>query len=273
MLLGAQLRRLRESKGITREKAGYHIRASASKISRLELGRVSFKERDVDDLLAFYGVVDDDMRAPLLTLAREANEAGWWHSLSDVMPDWFQPFVGLEEAADLIRTYEVQFVPGLFQTEDYARAVINSQHEVPADVVERRVSVRMARQKILTRADPPRLWTVVDEAALRRPFGGREVMRAQLDRLIAVAARPNITLQVMPFSSGGHAAEGGAFSILRFDEPELSDVVYLEQLGGAVYMDKREDVERYELAMGRLNVESSKPAQTIDILDQLIKKS
>jgi hypothetical protein len=272
MLLGAQLRRLRESKNITRGDAGYRIRGSASKISRLELGRVGFKERDVKDLLAFYGVVDDAVQAPLLALAREANEAGWWQSLSDVMPDWFQPYVGLEEAACLIRTYEVQFVPGLFQTEGYAHAMINGPGDAPADVIERRISLRMARQKILTQADPPRLWAVVDEAALQRPIGGRGVMRAQLEHLIAVAERSNVTLQVLPFASGGHAAEGGAFSILRFDEAELSDVVYLEQVGGAVYLDKREEVDRYEVVMGRLNVDGLEPAQTIDLLRKLINQ-
>jgi hypothetical protein len=271
MLLGAQLRRLRESQSITRETAGYHIRCSESKISRLELGRVGFKRRDVEDLLSIYGVTDDAERAPLLELAREANLPGWWQSYSDVLPGWFQQFVGLEEAAEQIRTYEVQFVPGLFQTEDYARAVVTSQRGVPPDVVERRVRVRMARQEVLARADPPRLWVVVDEAALRRPIGGPKVMRAQLEHLAAMSARPNVSLQVMPFAFGGHAAEGGAFSILRFPE-DLPDVVYIEQLGGAVYMDKPEDVEPYKDAMARLFIDSSKPGgETNAFLARLIE--
>jgi hypothetical protein len=273
MLLGAQLRRLRESQGITRDAAGYHIRGSESKISRLELGRVGFKRRDVEDLLSFYGVTDDAERAPLLDLAREANLPGWWQSYSDVLPGWFQQFVDLEEAAEQIRTYEVQFVPGLFQTEDYARAVITSQRGVPPAVVERRVRVRMARQEaLLARADPPKLWVVVDEAALRRPIGGPKVMRTQLEHLVAMTARQNVSLQVMPFAFGGHAAEGGAFSILRFRENDLPDVVYVEQLGGAVYMDKREDVERYWDVMTRLSIDSSKPAETTTILTDLIEK-
>jgi transcriptional regulator with XRE-family HTH domain len=274
ILLGSQLRRLRESRGISRETAGYHIRASESKISRLELGRVGFKERDVADLLSLYGVDDDAERAPLLELAREANQPGWWHSYSDVLPNWFQPFLGLEEAAALIRTYEVQFVPGLLQTEDYARAVIAQGHDgVSSELVERRLCARMSRQKVLEREHPPRLWVVVDEAALRRPIGGPKVMRAQLEHLVAAAARPNLTLQVMPFAFGGHAAEGGAFSILRFPEPDLPDVVYLEQLGGAVYLDKREDVDRYIEVMSLLSVDSSTPNRTIEIFKNIIAES
>jgi hypothetical protein len=273
MLVGLQLRRLREARGISRERAGYHIRGSESKISRLELGRVGFKERDVADLLTFYGVTDEAEREPLLALAREANRPGWWQSYSDVVPGWFQPFVGLEEAAELIRAYEVQFVPGLFQTEEYARAVITlGQRGVPADIVERRVSVRMSRQKVLARPKPPKLWVVVDEAALRRPIGGPKVMRAQLEHLAAMATQPNIRVQVMPFSFGGHAAEGGAFSILRFPERDLGDVVYLEQLGGAIYLDKREDVDRYMEAMDRLSVDGSPPEAASEVIGRILEQ-
>ncbi|MCK9929901.1 helix-turn-helix domain-containing protein [Frankia sp. Mgl5] len=271
ILLGSQLRRLREEKGISREDAGYHIRASESKISRMELGRVSFKERDVDDLLTLYGVTDSAERAPLLSLVREANRPGWWHSFGDVLPNWFQPFIGLEEAAQLIRTYELQFIPGLLQTEEYARAVITQGNTgVPAEIIERRVNVRMNRQKVLHRENAPRLWVVVDEVALRRPIGGPKVMRSQLEQLIALCDLPNLTLQIMPFAFGGHAAEGGAFSILRFPESDLPDVVYLEQLTGAVYMDKREDVDIYAEAMNRLTVDSPPPATTPKLLSQII---
>jgi transcriptional regulator with XRE-family HTH domain len=272
MLLGVQLRRLREDRGITRERAGYQIRCSESKISRLELGRIRFKERDVADLLTYYGIIDDAEREPLLTLAREANVPGWWQSYSDAVPGWFDAFVGLEAAAELIRAYEVQFVPGLLQTEDYARAVMAPDRRgVPAGVAERRVRVRMGRQKVLAGPDPPRLWAVVDEAALRRPIGGPKVMRTQLEHLIDMTERPNIVLQVMPFDFGGHAAEGGAFRILRFPEPDLPNVVYLEQLGGSSYLDKPEDVDRYEEAMTRLVIDASDPAATIEILRRLIE--
>lgn len=273
ILLGSQLRRLREDKGITREDAGYHIRASESKISRLELGRVSFKERDVADLLTLYGVSDEGERAPLLALVREANAPGWWQSFSDVLPNWFQPYLGLEEAASLIRTYELQFIPGLLQTEDYARAVITEGNKgVHSDIIERRVSVRMNRQKLLARPNSPRLWVVVDEAALRRPIGGPKVMRAQLEHLATMTNQPNLVLQVMPFRFGSHAAEGGAFSILRFPEADLPDVVYVEQLTGASYLDKREDVDHYMEAMNRLCVDSAPPEATGEILNAIISE-
>ena len=243
ILLGSQLRMLREAKGVTREEAGYAIRASGSKISRMELGRVSFKERDVVDLLDLYGV-DADEAESLVALAREANTPGWWHKYGDLLPDWFQVYVGLEEAASLIRLYEVQFVRGLLQRADYARAVVRlGLPGAPPEEIERRVGLRMGRQELLSKPGGPRLWAIVDEAALRRPIGGREVMRAQLVQLIEATNEPNVTLQVVPFRSGGHAAEAGAFTIMRFPEPDLPAVVYLEQHTCARFRDKRDDVE------------------------------
>jgi transcriptional regulator with XRE-family HTH domain len=272
ILLGSQLRMLREVKGITREEAGYAIRASGSKISRMELGRVSFKERDVTDLLKLYGV-DEDETATLVALAVEANSPGWWHKYGDVLPDWFQVYVGLEEAASLIRLYEVQFVPGLLQTADYARAVVRlGQPGAAPEEIERRISLRMGRQELLTKPGGPRLWAIVDEAALRRPIGGKEVMRAQLEQLILATEEPQVTLQVMPFRSGGHAAEAGAFTIMRFPEPDLPDVVYLEQLTSALYLDKRDDVEKYTEVMERLSVESESPERSVDILSGMLEE-
>jgi len=272
ILLGSQLRMLREVKGITREEAGYAIRASGSKISRMELGRVSFKERDVTDLLKLYGV-DEDETATLVSLAIQANSPGWWHKYGDVLPDWFQVYVGLEEAASLIRLYEVQFVPGLLQTADYARAVVRlGQPAAAPEEIARRISLRMGRQELLTKPGGPRLWAIVDEAALRRPIGGKEVMRAQLEQLILATEEPQVTLQVMPFRSGGHAAEAGAFTIMRFPEPDLPDVVYLEQLTSALYLDKRDDVEKYTEVMERLSVESESPERSVDILSGMLEE-
>src|SRR5215831_9311352 len=272
ILLGSQLRMLREVKGITREEAGYAIRASGSKISRLELGRVSFKERDVTDLLKLYGV-DEDETATLVALAIQVNSPGWWHKYGDVLPDWFQVYVGLEEAASLIRLYEVQFVPGLLQTADYARAVVRlGQPGAAPEEIERRISLRMGRQELLTKPGGPRLWAIVDEAALRRPIGGKEVMRAQLEQLIEATNEPQITLQVMPFRSGGHAAEAGAFTIMRFPEADLPDVVYLEQLTSALYLDKRDDVEKYTEVMERLSVESESPERSVEILSGMLEE-
>jgi transcriptional regulator with XRE-family HTH domain len=269
--VGAQLRRLREAANLTREQAGYRIRASESKISRLELGRVGFKDRDIADLLELYGVEDAVQRDALVSLAREANSPGWWHAYDDVVPNWFQTFVGLEEAASLIRSYEIQFLPGLLQTEAYARAVVSAgAPNVPIAEVERRVHLRVARQSILHRPQSPRLWAVVDEAALHRPIGGTKVMREQVEHLLTMMAMPNVTLQVMPFRFGGHAGDGGAFTILRFPEPELPDVVYVEQMVSAYYLDKREYVERYASAMDRLTVDSQPPDVTRQTLEKIL---
>ncbi|REE96280.1 helix-turn-helix domain-containing protein [Thermomonospora umbrina] len=274
ILLGSQLRRLRESKGVSRQQAGYVIRASESKISRLELGRVSFKERDVADLLTLYDVTDEAEREALLQLARDAKTPGWWQRYNEVLPKWFHAYVGLEEAAALIRTYECQFVPGLLQSEDYARSVIRQGNAAATeDEIADRVTVRMQRAQRLTAPGAPRLWAVLDEAALKREIGGPDVMRGQFEHLIAMSKLPNVTIQVMPFRFGGHAAEGGAFSILRFPEPDLPDVVYVENLVGALYLDKRDDVDSYLQAMERLCVDSETPERTVETLDELLRKT
>jgi hypothetical protein len=273
MLLGAQLRKLRDAAGISRDNAGYHIRASGSKISRMELGRVSFKERDVTDLLEFYGVTDAAERDKLVQLTREANAVPWYQKFQDVVPDWFHVYVGLEEAAQLIRVYEVQFVPGLLQTPGYARATIQQGSPgLDQEEVERRVQLRLGRQQLLSRQSPPRFWVIVDEAALRRPMGGRDVHVAQIERLMDVVGEPNITLQIMPFRYGGHAAEGGAFTIMRFPETDLPDIVYMEYLTGAHYIDKPEEVERYAAVMERLSVAGTSPDRTREILAGILKE-
>ncbi|KFF96977.1 XRE family transcriptional regulator [Streptomyces scabiei] len=274
MLLGSHLRRLRESQGITREKAGYSIRSSESKISRMELGRVSFKTRDVEDLLTLYGVTDEAERTSLLSLAKEANVAGWWHSYSDVLPSWFPTYVGLEAAAHLIRSYEVQFVHGLLQTEAYAHAVVSRGMKGASEAeIDKRVALRMERQKYLVAESAPEFHCVLDEAALRRPYGDREVMRGQLQHLIEISERPNVRIQVMPFSFGGHAGESGAFTVLSFPESDLTDVVYLEQLSSALYLDKREDIAQYERTIRQLQDDSPSPAESRDLLRGLLQLS
>ena len=270
IILGSHLRRLRESKGMSRDDAGYTIRASGSKISRLELGRVGFKLRDVEDLLKLYGVEEGETRDALLALAEQANAPGWWHKYGDVLPEWFQVYVGLEEAAKLIRTYEVQFVPGLLQTEEYVRAIATHHLSVSPEEVDRRVALRMTRQHVLTRPSPPRLWAVIDEAALRRLVGGRDVMRGQLERLIEASKLPNVTLQVLPFSVGSHSAEAGAFTILRFPDSDMPDIAYLEQLTSAIYLDKREDVDQYAMAMERVCIDAEPPNHTPETLGKLL---
>nr|WP_242902519.1 helix-turn-helix transcriptional regulator [Actinomadura terrae] len=271
MLVGAQLRRLRERAGISTEAAGYEIRGSHSKISRMELGRVGFKERDVADLLTLYGVTDAARRDPLLQLAEQANAPGWWQPYSDVVSSWFEPCLGLEQGAEVIRAYEIQAVPELLQTEDYARALLRARHVDASDKeIERRVELCMLRQRILTRPSPVKFWAVLDEAVVRRLVGGALTMRLQLQHLIKMSAEPNITVQVLPFSSGGHAAEGGPVTILRFAEPELPDVVYLEQLAGALYPDRNAEVVRYRDVMNRLGVQAEPPSRTPDILRTLL---
>ncbi len=273
MLLGGQLRKLREAAGITPDRAGYEIRASRSKISRVEHGRVGFKERDVSDLLTLYGVTDEQVRRHMLTLAQHANSPGWWARYDDVLPDWFETYVGLEQATSLIRTYELQFVPGLFQTKEYARAVTVLGHRAaPAEEIERRVSLRLNRQQILNRADAmPKIWAVIDESALRRPLGGREVMRAQLQHLLELTESLQVTLQIMPFDRGGHSAAGGSFSILRFAAPDLPDIVYLEQLTGALYLDRPEEIDHYREVMNSLSAEAETPVESERQLKRLIK--
>ncbi len=271
MLLGSQLRELREAAGISPDQAGYEIRGSRSKISRLEHGRVSFKERDVGDLLTLYGVTDTDRRTHMLALARQANNQGWWAKFDDVLPDWFETYVGLEQATSLIRSYELQFVPGLFQTEAYARAVTVLGHRAaPADEIERRVSLRLKRQQLLTEPGP-RVWSVIDESALRRPLGGRDTMRAQLRHLLEIAELPQVTLQLMPFERGGHSAAGGSFAILRFAEADLPDIVYIEQLTGALYLDRREEIDRYREVMNSLSAEAETPADSGRLLKRIIR--
>jgi hypothetical protein len=271
MLVGTQLRRLRIDAGLSREQAGEAIRASEWKIHRLENGQVGFKERDIIDLLRLYGVADPTEVAEFLALAREANSPGWWQHYGDVLPPWFRTYVDLESVATLIRTYEGQFIPGLLQTDDYMRAVVQGGDlDQSSEEVGRRVRLRMARQVVLTREQPPRLWAVVDEAALRRPVGGREVMRGQLERLIEATKLANVTLQVLRFEAGAHPAMLGAFSILRFADRGLPDVVYLEHVTNAVYLDKRDEVEHYLDVMELLCVAAEPPARTVAFLERFL---
>lgn len=262
--LGGQLRKLRESCKISREAAGEAIRGSHAKISRLELGRTGFKERDIRDLLTLYGVSDADERETFVDLARRANEPGWWHHYSDLLPSWFGTYLGLEQAASKIRTYESHLVPGLLQTPDYARAVVTLGYR-DADT-DRRVAFRQRRQDILRRSQPPVVWAVLDEAALYRPVGGQRVHQEQMRHLLELTELPSMTIQVVPFAAGEHAAAGSSFTILRFAESELPDIVYLEQLTSALYLDRREDLTLYLSVMDRLSVQAAPPDKSRDII-------
>lgn len=272
IVLGNQLRQLRETRGITTGAAGNAIRASHAKISRMELGRVGFKERDVADLLTFYGITDERERESFLTLARRSNVPGWWHQYNDLLPSWFEMYLGLEQASSVIRTYGPQLVPGLLQSRQNIRAIVLlGIPNASAGELERRIALRMKRQEVLTKPGAPNLWAVIDEASLWR-LDGRSVMREQIQYLIEMADLPNVTIQVLPLYSGAHAAIGGPFSILRFAEPDLPDIVYLEQLTSALYLDKSQDVQHYLLIMDRLCVQAKSPTETIRFLDSTLKE-
>jgi hypothetical protein len=272
IVLGNQLRQLREASGITAGAAGHAIRASHAKISRMELGRVGFKERDVADLLTLYGITDEQERSSFLALARQANVPGWWHHFSDILPSWFEMYLGLEQASSVIRTYQPQLVPGLLQTQESARAVIRLGHQsAAATEIDRRVALRMARKEILTQPGAPNLWAIIEEGALWR-LDGRSAMRDQIQHLIEMTELPNVTLQAIPIYSGAHVAVGGPFTILRFSEPDLPDIVYLEQLTSALYLDKSQDVQHYLMVMDRLCVQAKSPAETINFLSGILKE-
>ena len=266
IMLGARLRRLREAADISRSEAGFAIRGSESKISRLELGRVSFKPRDVTDLLTMYGVTDPEKREAFLEMVKRSNEPGWWHRYTDLVADWFQDYLGLEESASRIQTWEQQFVPGLLQTEEYAKAIAShGWSPLASQSVQRQVGVRMRRQAVLGRPNPPKVWAVMDESILHRPIGGRRVLSAQIEHLLDLTKRPHVTVQVVPYQFSGYAAEG-SFTTLRFTEPELPDVVYIEHLTGALYLDKGSDTELYGWVFDRLTVDAYTPDQSRQLL-------
>ncbi|GAB2689473.1 DUF5753 domain-containing protein [Nocardia thraciensis] len=266
ILLGARLRRLRESSEISLEGTAEHIRASTAKVSRLERGLIRFKEHDIRDLLTLYGVADPRQRRMYLDMARWANNPGWRHRYRDLLPSWFETYLGLEQAAAAIKTYEPQFIPGLLQSPGYARAILSDGNE---EEIDRRVEVRIRRQQVLSQTWGPRLWAVVDESALRRPVGGSQILRDQLDHLIHLAvARSNITVQVLPFAAAGrYVSPGCPFSILRFREPELPDIVYTEQLTSSVYLDKERDIDAYTTTWNRIALQALSPEASVEFLD------
>jgi transcriptional regulator with XRE-family HTH domain len=263
ILLGTQLRRLREAKGITAQQAARTIRGSESKISRIELGRNAVREVDIGDLLTLYGVTDTAKREQLLSLASQANQPGWWHRYQDILPTWFQAYIGLEESAESIRSYDAQYIPGLLQTEDYASTILALGDFSPEEA-ERLVYLRKERQRRFE-AGGLRLWAIIDEVALRRLVGSVSLMRAQLEHLSDLSERPGLTLQITPFPAGSHTAPG-SFSILHFAAADLPDVVYLEQLTSAMYLDKRSDVDRYTEALDKLSAKSATPSESRKIL-------
>jgi transcriptional regulator with XRE-family HTH domain len=271
LVLGARLRGLREAAGISPEEASRAIRGSRSKISRLEHGRTGFKSRDIADLLTCYRVTDPAERATLLELAEHASADSWWQAYGDVVPAWLEQYLDMERAACLIRAYNAQCVPGLLQTRDYARALLRSVLPgAPEEEIERRAELRLLRQRVLQGPDPARLWVVIDEAALRRRIGGEAVMRVQIARLIEASRLPNVRVQVLSFSAGGHAAGGGDVTLLRFPQSELPDVVYLEQMLTSVYLNRPEDSAHYRDVLNRLAAQAGDLDAATAALERLL---
>jgi transcriptional regulator with XRE-family HTH domain len=273
MILGRQLQALREKAGLSYAQAAEVIYSSEWTVRRMERAEGGLKPLTVKALLIAYGVTDVREIDAFLALARDASKPGWWHRYGDALPDWFKVAVGLEESASLIRAYQPQVVPGLLQTEAYVRAITATSFpaEKPEDS-ERRVALRLARQDLLNRPAPPEYWAVLEETVLRRPIGGAEVMRGQLRYLIEAAARPNVTIQVLPFSAGWHPAMYGMFNIFRFPDDAMPDVVYSEALTSATYLNKPEDTTQYTEALDRMAAQAATPDQTITILQEILKE-
>ncbi|MGW4389792.1 helix-turn-helix domain-containing protein, partial [Streptomyces sp. NPDC004685] len=276
VVLGRRLQDLRERAGLKREEAAKVLRGAPATVRRMEMAEVGLKIPYLQLLLKSYGVTDEEADA-FVRLAEEANKPGWWQRFHDILPGWFSMYVSLEGAASLIRSYEPHFVPGLLQTEDYARGVLRSGAVGRAlaedpDVVERHVALRMQRQELITREDAPRLWMVMDETALRRPVGGPDVMRGQIDRLLEATELANVTLQIAEFAVGPHPGTYGPFVLFRFAMSELPDMVYSEYLTGAVYLDARPEVATHLEVMDRMAAHAATAHRTKDILRDLRKE-
>jgi transcriptional regulator with XRE-family HTH domain len=266
MVLGRRLRDLRLAAGMSFEDAALVLDVAPLTIRRMEIAKGRWKLPYVRHLLEAYGVPGAEAAA-FLDLVREANEPGWWHRYRDVLPAWFGAFLALEQAASLIRAYEPHYVPGLLQTEAYARAVLGSGLRGPEEDTDRRIAVRMERQKLLAAADPPELWVVLDETVLRRPLVPPDVMRAQVERLAELAELPHVTVQIMPFGSSAHEGMYGPFHIFRLPHEEISDVVCVEQLFGADYLDEYDDVTAYQEALDRMCAGALPATRTGGFLD------
>ncbi|MFF4828024.1 helix-turn-helix domain-containing protein [Streptomyces sp. NPDC001312] len=260
--LGQELRRLRELKGMTAEEVAERLLVSQSKISRLENGRRSISQRDVRDLCGVYEVEDHRIVDSLMQMAKDSRQQGWWHSFGDIP---YSVYIGLETDAASLRIYDPQVVPGLLQTRQYAEALIAGAlpETAPADI-EKRVQVRMRRQERISAAENPlRLWTVLDEAALRRIVGSPALMREQLEHLVEQSRLPHVTVQVIPFDMGAHPGLNGQYAILEFPDTADSSVVYIEGVTSDLYLEKANDVQKYSvmyehLRAQALNVEQSR---------------
>ncbi|MFI0504076.1 helix-turn-helix domain-containing protein [Streptomyces albogriseolus] len=273
MLVGVQLAGFREDAGLSQDQAARSVGFSGAKLSRIESGkgRRPPAETDVRALLELYGT-DDYEASVLLKLLQRAGEPGWWQRYDKrLMPEWFDRLVGLQEAAATIRTFEIQYVPGLLQTADYTRAVVErGLPNAPASEVQRRVELRMRRAQLLLREDAPQLWAVIDESVLLRVLGDRAVMRDQLDHLAKMAARPNVTLQIVPLNVSNASAPAIPVTYLRFGGLDLPDVVYLEHIRSANFLEDRDETEEYRIVLDRLADEALTPRESAEMLRRTI---
>ncbi|MFE1881676.1 helix-turn-helix domain-containing protein [Streptomyces diastatochromogenes] len=268
VVLGKRLQELREAAGLSREEAARALRVASATVRRMEMAEVALKIPYVQVLLTTYGVSEEESAA-FVRLAEEANQPGWWQRFHDVLPDWFSLYVSLEGAARIIRSYEPHFVPGLLQTEEYAREVMEAGTigQTGPETVERHVSLRMERQRLLERDDPPHLWVIMDETVLRRPVSIRpEVMRDQVDRLLEYAERDRVTLQLAEFAAGPHPGTYAPFTLFRFAEPELPDMVFTEYLTGALYLDSRREVSAHLEVLDHMTARAASAQRTMKLL-------
>ncbi|MDH6131023.1 transcriptional regulator with XRE-family HTH domain [Kitasatospora sp. MAA4] len=271
--LGGELGKLRASRGMHAKDVAATLGWSASKLSRIESGQVPLQERDAAKLLAHYGVSDPDELKQLLNLTRQSRQQGWWHPYGDALPEWFRAYVGFEADATKIVTFQCELIPGLLQTEKYAWHVIRAMNPTEsAEDVERRVALRMERQQILERRDPPQLWAIVGEAVIRRPVGDAATMAVQLNHLATMAdERPNITVQVLPFSAGAHAAMGSSFSVLSFTDIPGS-VAYSEATTSSIYTERESEVARHDETFLRLMASSVQPERSVSWLREVAEE-
>lgn len=264
--LGMELRRLREAAGMSNEEVCERLEWSSAKLSRVENARQGVNHGDVADLCDLYEA-GEDIKKRLVTLAREARRRGWWQTYNDVLPaGQFSTYIGLEAAASELSVFNVELIPGLLQTPDYARALFRSSAPPKTDTeIERMLTVRLERQKLLGQSDPLHMWLVLDEVALLRPVGGREVMRGQLHHLIQAAQKPHITVQILPLSAGAHQAMDDPFAVLNFADDEPS-AVYLENLVSSLYLEGQDDVKRYTVLFDHLRATALSTRESIDVI-------
>jgi transcriptional regulator with XRE-family HTH domain len=267
--LAAALRQMREARHLSCAEAGKAAGWSESKISRIETGRVRTRQPDLERLLDLYEV-RGDTRAALLALGRQATHRGWWHSYADALPAWFEDYVGLEDGAKSLFTYQNQLVHGLMQTEEYAAAIIRAaQPAAGADEVERQLAARVTRQALLTGPNPLQVWAVLDEAVLRRQVGGGTVMRAQLHRILETASLPNVILQVLPFDMGVHASMGTSFELLQFPEAGDTAIIYIEDHTSSQYLETAADIDRYTLVFDHLRASALSPERSAEFINRV----